>query len=230
MQGKGKLPLPLPHRYVEICLLGQRQHPAASGIETGDGKLRKVDRKPAIIDRQQADSFSPQHLTEKHLVLLPTELALMMHTAHQHGGRVLRFWYPRRIRARRRRITRGRGLHAQGLVRTHLVVLLAKAIEGALLRPPVVGGRLAVSCFSVRCMRSCRPFCSGCPAAIRSGTIPSFIHHTASRDSPAIAREANGAPLSVRIAAGIPYSRNAASKIARTRAVSVFSTAWQRSR
>jgi hypothetical protein len=34
----------------------------------------------------------------------------------------------------------------------------------------------------------------------------------------------------VRIACGIPYSRNAASKIARVRTVSVFSTAWQRSR
>src|ERR1700756_1809142 len=89
---------------------------------------------------------------------------------------------------------------------------------------------IAVSCFSVRCIRSCLPFCSGCPASIRSTTIPSFIHHTASRDNPAIAREANGAPLSVRIVSGRPYSRNAASKIACTRAVSVFSTAWQRSR
>jgi len=68
------------------------------------------------------------------------------------------------------------------------------------------------------------------PACIRSGTMPSFIHHTASRDSPAMAREAKGAPLSVRMASGIPHSRKAASKIACTRTVSVFSTAWQRSR
>jgi hypothetical protein len=115
-------------------------------------------------------------------------------------------------------------VHAQRLVRTLFVILPAEAVERSLLCPPIG------SCFSVRCMRSCRPFCSGCPASIRSGTIPSFIHHTASRESPATACEANGAPLSVRIACGMPYSRNAASKMARVRGVSVFSTAWQRSR
>jgi hypothetical protein len=91
-------------------------------------------------------------------------------------------------------------------------------------------GGWAVSCFSVRCIRSCLPFCSGCPAAMRSGTMPNLIHHTASRDNPAKAREANGAPLSVRMAGGIPYSRKAASKIAYTLSVLVFSTAWQRNR
>ncbi len=53
-------------------------------------------------------------------------------------------------------------------------------------------------------MRSCRPFCSGCPAWIRSGTIPSLIHHTASRDNPPTVAEAKGGPLSVRIASGSP--------------------------
>ena len=48
-------------------------------------------------------------------------------------------------------------------------------------------------CFSVRCIRSCLPFCSGCLASIRSSTIPNFIHHTNSRDNPATARDANGA-------------------------------------
>ncbi len=60
--------------------------------------------------------------------------------------------------------------------------------------------------------------------------MPSLIHHTDSRDRPATAQEANGGPLSERTADGIPYSRNAASKMACTRAVSVFRTAWQRSR
>src|SRR6266404_3441144 len=86
----------------------------------------------------------------------------------------------------------------------------------------LAAGGWATSCFSVRCIRSCLPFCSGCPASMRSGTMPSLIHHTAKRDSPARARVANGAPLSVRMAAGMPYSRNAASKMACTRAVSIF--------
>ena len=42
-----------------------------------------------------------------------------------------------------------------------------------------------VSCCRVRCMRSWRPFCSGCAGWIRSGSMPSFIHHTAKRDNPA---------------------------------------------
>ena len=48
--------------------------------------------------------------------------------------------------------------------------------------------------------------------------------------SPPGVRAAKGAPLSLRIASGMPYSPNAASKIACTRSVLVFSTDWQRSR
>ncbi len=76
----------------------------------------------------------------------------------------------------------------------------------------LAAGGCAVSCSSVRCIRSCRPFRAGCPASIRSGTIPNLIHHTARRDNPASARDANGAPFSVRIASGSPYSRNPASR------------------
>lgn len=36
----------------------------------------------------------------------------------------------------------------------------------------LTAGAAAVSAFNLRCMRSCRPFCSGCPAAMRSGTMP----------------------------------------------------------
>jgi hypothetical protein len=39
--------------------------------------------------------------------------------------------------------------------------------------------------------------------------MPSLISHTDSRDNPPIAREAKGAPLSVRIASGRPYWRKA---------------------
>ena len=39
---------------------------------------------------------------------------------------------------------------------------------------------------------------------VLSGTMPSFIHHAESRDSPARAREAKGAPLSLRIRSGMP--------------------------
>ena len=68
-------------------------------------------------------------------------------------------------------------------------------------------GVIATSGFRVRCLRSCRPFCGGLPGSILSTLIPSLIHHTASRDSPATAVEANGAPVSLRIACGRPFSR-----------------------
>src|SRR5262249_37500480 len=54
------------------------------------------------------------------------------------------------------------------------------------------------------------------PAMIRSGRMPSLIHHTASRDSPPTPDEAKGGPLSERIASDKPCSLNAASKIGRT--------------
>jgi len=76
-RGRGSVPFPC-FSAIEIFLLGQRQHPQLPGIKTGEGKLSEVDGKPTLIDRQQADAFPPQHLTEKHLVLLPTDLALVM--------------------------------------------------------------------------------------------------------------------------------------------------------
>ena len=86
-------------------------------------------------------------------------------------------------------------------------------------------GGLAVSCFSVRCIRSCRPFCSGCPGSIRSCRMPKRNHHIDSRVSPPGARLANGAPLSDRIPPGNPCLRNIAVITPRTCGPSVLSTA-----
>ena len=41
-----------------------------------------------------------------------------------------------------------------------------------------------VSCLSVRCMRSWRPFCCGLPGLVRSIAMPSRSHQTASLESP----------------------------------------------
>jgi hypothetical protein len=63
---------------------------------------------------------------------------------------------------------------------------------------------------------------------MRSCTIPSFIQPSDSFESPNSPVPANGAPLSVLILAGIPYSRIAASQIARTWLRSIRETIWQR--
>jgi len=65
------------------------------------------------------------------------------------------------------------------------------------------------------------PFCLDA-SPIRSATIPSFIHHTASRDSPAMGRGSERRPLSVRIASGHSYREKHVSKIACTRACPSF--------
>jgi hypothetical protein len=65
---------------------------------------------------------------------------------------------------------------------------------------------------------------------MRSCTIPSFIHPSDSFDKPNSPVPANGAPLSVLILVGIPYSRMAASQIARTWLKSMRETIWQRIR
>jgi hypothetical protein len=90
-------------------------------------------------------------------------------------------------------------------------------------------GGLAVSSFNVRCMRSCLPFCCGFPGSMRSGMMPSFTHFTDSFDKPPGLRAAKGAPLSVRIRQGSPYSWNAASKTGATFSSRSVSTRSRRS-
>ena len=92
-------------------------------------------------------------------------------------------------------------LHVQRLVRALLVVALDEAIELRLLLQEVLRGGLVASFFSVRCMRSWRPFCCGLPGLMRSIAIPKRNHHTDSLLRPKNALVlAKGTPLSVRIA------------------------------
>ncbi len=153
---------------------------------------------------------------------------MTLHCHHLHRIRILHFRRPRRIRPRRRLVHTGRSLRPERLVRPHFVVIAAKTIQLPLLRPPVLSRPHLLLQRAVHALM---------PAVLlrmsglnRSGTIPSLIHHTASRDNPPTVAEAKGGPLSVRITSGSPYSRKAASKMARTRSVSVFSTACERSR
>ena len=86
MQGRGNLPF-LCSPDGEIFLLGQRHRAQLMTVETGDGKLGEVNRIPALIGGQQADTFPAQHLAEKHLLLFVSDLSLMMHAAHRQLAR-----------------------------------------------------------------------------------------------------------------------------------------------
>ena len=59
---------------------------------------------------------------------------------------------------------------------------------------------------------------------------PQFDHHTLNRLSPSTPTVAKGDPLSVRIASGIPYSRNAALDTRWAETVSIRCIAWQRNK
>ena len=72
-----------------------------------------------------------------------------------------------------------------------------------------------------------RPFCSGRPGSMRRWRMPSLIHHTESLLRPQKAGVANGAPLSVRMASGRPYSWNRRSKMGRASTCFVESRAEQ---
>src|SRR5260370_10796504 len=211
-------------------LIAQALHLQGVAVEARQRKGSEVHAIVTIVDRQQRDAFSIQHLAEKHIPLLPVNHPSLPHAAHHAGAAIVRFRYPCGILSRRRAVARLRVfMSSASCGRSWLYSCRNKSRACCWARRLALGGD-AASCFKVRCIRSCLPFCSGCPAAMRSGVIPSFIHHTASRDRPAIERPANGGPLSVPIASGMPYSPNPASKMACTRARSIFSTAWQRSR
>jgi hypothetical protein len=72
------------------------------------------------------------------------------------------------IGARRRGIELSRHAHAQGLMRPLVIEPLEEGIEARLLLEKIRRRGLVASVLSVRCMRSCRPFCSGMPRLDRS--------------------------------------------------------------
>src|SRR6516164_458946 len=91
----------------------------------------------------------------------------------------------------------------------------------------IPGGRVA-SFFSVKCMRSWRPFCCGWPGLMRSMAMPSRSHHTESLER--LKRPfglANGTPLSDLIAWGRPRSWKSCSKAVMARFSRVDSRASQ---
>src|SRR5881628_3883378 len=93
-------------------------------------------------------------------------------------------------------------------------LLAAETLQGSLLRAPVLGRGRRHFLLQGAMHALVPPVLLGMSGGDAFRHNPSLIHHTASRDNPASAVEAKGAPLSVRIARGSPYSRNAASKMA----------------
>ena len=205
-------PSPASYPCASTGFLGKRQTRRAVAVEARNRERRKVHGVAPIIHRQQADRFPDQSFAHKHVAACFQEKSPRCPTLPHLAGRlpILRFRHARRIRARRSRVHRAGSLHMPALRAD-----APRCTPGESDRQPAAardGWPPAASLFPAStCDASARAARSvpDVPAAMRSGTIPSFIHHTASRESPATARDANGAPLSVRIARGSPHSRNA---------------------
>ena len=100
---------------------------------------------------------------------------------------------------------------SEGLVRSLVVVAVPEAAGGASLASRVDLWGEAMSALRVLWSRSRRPFCSGCPGSMRSGMMPSVIHHADSGERLPMPTPVNGGPLSVRMTRGRPYSLKARS-------------------
>src|SRR5216684_1299322 len=141
----------------------------------------EVHRGVAVIIFMQADHFADQWPGDENQLALPFNLAVAADPAQFEVAGVDRICEPGRIGSRR---------------------CWAASVAA--------GGR-AVSALRVLCMRSCRPFCWGWPGIMRTGVMPSLIHHTDSRLKPPAASEAKGGPLSESSTCGKQHSRKSRS-------------------
>src|SRR5713101_9813952 len=90
-RGRGRVPFPCTHTVEALSYFWQWRHLQLPAVKSCQGKMRKVDREPAVVLGQQPHPLAPQNFAQKHVVLLPTKMAMRPHTAYQHGLRIMRF-------------------------------------------------------------------------------------------------------------------------------------------
>src|SRR3990172_6871283 len=105
------------------------------GIQHTDLKRTKADGPEPVVLGRQSHGFAAQGLAEIHHVALPLDLAVGAHSYDQHLTLVHGFGDAGRVTPGRRGVETGRGLLAQGLVGSLLVVMPAEGVEGSLLGP-----------------------------------------------------------------------------------------------
>ena len=145
---------------------------------------------------------------------MPLDLAVLSHSSNGHARAVL---YGREfvgIAPWGVTINTARGLSSQGLMGTLAVILLYEKVTCALLSS--VGWLGPNIVFKSSMHPFMAPVLAWLPGLIRSGRMPSWIHHFDNSLTPPTESEANGAPLSVRMARGSPYCRKALSNHGRT--------------
>src|SRR5438876_11069779 len=87
-------------RDVEGFGWAQSMDRARATVELRQGKIRKIERVPAVVDGFKCNALSFQGLAEKYAFMFPGELSARPNPAHDHGGAVLGFVHARGIGAR----------------------------------------------------------------------------------------------------------------------------------
>src|SRR5438270_4417924 len=86
-RGRGRFPFPCISLVVNPCF-GQRRHSQLLTVESGNGYLGKINGEPAVIDRQQSNRLAPENFAQKHILLLPTKLPLVLYLTYHHLVRI----------------------------------------------------------------------------------------------------------------------------------------------
>ena len=110
-------------------------------MEAPQAEGAQVDVPFAVGDLHEADGFLAEGLADIDSRLVPADSAVAAHPADLVMAGIVQGGEPSRVRSRRRGVDRGRSGIVERLVRAHGVVLLAPAIEAALLQPAAVPGR-----------------------------------------------------------------------------------------
>ena len=132
-------------------------------VQEPDLEWSVADGPEPVVLGSQPHGFSAEGLAQVDHLSLPLDLSVGADPSHRRPGLVLRGVHSPGIGAYRWAVVQGWGLLVQRFMGSLLVVAGTKVLEGTLLSlPRRLGGR-AVSAFNVRCNRSNRPFCSGCP-------------------------------------------------------------------
>jgi len=133
-------------------------------IELSDLHVSKEDSVKPWCDQLECQLFEAEYLADEDSVFVPADVAAIVHPSQKETLA---------IRELRQLAWQSDGtgvietrwdLVVQALMRALVIEHIAKVIEAALLCTKGCAGDFVVSSFSVRCIRSWRPFCCGRPA------------------------------------------------------------------
>jgi hypothetical protein len=132
-------------------------------IELSDLQVPEQDPVKPGSSHLQPQLFESEYLADEDSVLVPADVAAIVHPSQKETLRVLELrqlaWHADGAGL----LETCRNLVVQALMRALVVEHGAKVIEAALLCTKGSRRRFIVSSFSVRCIRSWRPFCCGRP-------------------------------------------------------------------